>query len=49
MLGIVKIYSKKVQYFMSDCQEAMWYVPPPSRPLGPSSSTYLAPPFPPSA
>jgi len=43
MLGIVKIYSKKVQYFMSDCQEAMWYVPP-SQPLGPSSSTYLAPP-----
>ena len=40
MLGIVKIYSKKVQYFMSDCQEAMWFVPffpPPSpRVAGPT-------------
>ena len=26
MLGIVRIYSRKVKYLMTDCTEAMWYV-----------------------
>ena len=31
MLGIVRIYSRKVKYLMADCTEAMWYVIPYSR------------------
>ena len=26
MLGIVRIYSRKVKYLMSDCTEAMWKI-----------------------
>ena len=26
MLGVVRIYSRKVQYLMTDCTEAMWKI-----------------------
>jgi hypothetical protein len=26
MLGVVRIYSRKVKYLMSDCTEAMWKI-----------------------
>jgi N terminus of Rad21 / Rec8 like protein len=33
MLGIVRIYSRKVKYLMADCTEAMWYAIKISLPL----------------
>ena len=42
MLGIVRIYSRKVKYLMNDCTEAMWKIKLAFRPgnvdLGPDSA-----------